>query len=109
MYCQRQHPSIDGNKKICISKSHFSFTYVENEEILNELNDLNINKATQNSDILTKIIKENSDIFGEFIFQNLNGCLNTSLYPSVLKIEDIQPVHKKDSKSAKKITDQLVL
>ena len=53
-------------------------------EILKELNNLNINKATQNTDIPTKIIKENSDIFGDFIYSNLNYCINASSYPLML-------------------------
>ena len=64
----RNHLSIAAIKKYCNSKSHFSFKNVQKEEILKELNNLNINKATQNTDIPTKIMKENSDIFGDFIF-----------------------------------------
>ena len=97
----RNHPSIAAIKKFCNSKFHFSFKNVQEEEILKELNNLNINKATQNTDIPTKIIKKNSDIFGDFIFSNLNCCINTSSYPSLLKRADIAPVHKKDSKSEK--------
>ena len=97
----RNHPSTVAIKKFCNSKSHFSFKNVQKEEILKELNNLNINKATQNTDIPTKIIKENSDIFGDFIFSNFNCCINTSLYSSLLKRADITPAHKKDSKSAK--------
>ena len=77
------------------------FVTVEKEEILKNLNNLNINKATQNTDISTKIMKENSDIFRDFIFSNPNVCINTSLYPSLLKMGDVTLVHKKDSKSAK--------
>ena len=51
----RHHPSIVAIKKFRNSKSHFSFKNVQKEEIHKELNNLNINKATQN----TKIIKEN--------------------------------------------------
>ena len=91
----RNHPSIVAIKKFCKSKSHFSFKNVQKEEILKELNNLNINKATQNTDIPTKIIKENSDIFGDFIFSNFNCCINTFSYPSLLKRADITPVHKK--------------
>ena len=68
----RAHPSIVTIKKFCNSKSHFSLKNVQKEEILKEINNLSINKATQNTDIPTKIIKENSDIFGDFIFSNLN-------------------------------------
>ena len=74
----RNHPSIVAIKKFCNSKSHFSFKNVQKEEILKELNNLNIDKAIQNTDIPTSLIKENSDIFGDFIFSNLNCCLNTS-------------------------------
>ena len=71
----RNYPSIVAIKKFCGSKSHFSFKNVQKEEILKELNKLNINKAAQNTDIKTKIIKENSDIFGDFIFSNLISVL----------------------------------
>ena len=97
----RNHPSIVAIKKFCNFKSHFYFKNVQKEEILKELNNLNINKATQNTDIPTKIIKENSDIFGDFIFSNFNCYINTSSYPLLFKRADITPVHKKDSKSEK--------
>ena len=84
----------------------FFIKNAQKEEIPKELNNLNINKATQNTDIPTKIIKENPDTFGDFIFSNLNCCINTSSYPSLLKSADCPlkraPVHKKDPKSAKK-------
>ena len=51
----QNHPSIVAIKKFCNSKSHFSFKNVQKEVILKELNNLNINKATQNTDIPTKI------------------------------------------------------
>ena len=83
------------------SKPYFSFKNVQKEEILKEINKLNINKAKQNTDITTKIIKENSDIFGDLIFPNLNCRINTSSYPSLLKRADITPLYKKNSKSEK--------
>ena len=86
----------------------FSFKNVTKEEILKELNNLKIKKATQNTDIPTKTIMENFDIFGDLIFSNLNGCVNTSLYPLLLKMANITLVYKKDSKVRKVITDQLV-
>ena len=88
-------------RNFVILKSHFSFKNFQKEEILKELNNLNINKAAQNTDIPTKIIKENSDIFGDFIFSNLNCCINTSSYQSLLKRKDVTPVHEKDSKKKK--------
>ena len=103
----RNHLSIAAIKKCLNSKSHFSFKNVQKEEILKELNNLNINKATQNTDIPTKIIKENFDIFGDFIFSNLNCCINTCSYPSLLERVDITSVHKRRTQKVRKIiTDQ---
>ena len=62
----------------------FSCKSFQKEEILKELNNLNINKAKQNCDISANIIKWNSDIFGNFVFTNLNCCINTSLYSLLL-------------------------
>ena len=54
----RNHPSIVAIKTFCNSKSHFSFKNLQKEEIFKELNNLNINKATQNTDIPTKTEKK---------------------------------------------------
>ena len=96
----QNHPNIVLIKKFCNSESHFSHKNVQKEEILKELNNLNFDKATQNTDLPTKIIKENS-FFLDFIFSHLNCCINTFLYPSLLKKADVIAVHKKESVSAK--------
>ena len=62
------HPSIVAIKKNCNSCLSFSFSHVERHEIMKEINDLKTNKATQSTDIPTKLIKENSHILGDFIF-----------------------------------------
>ena len=66
-----------------------------------EINNLKTNKATQTTDIPNKLIKENSDIFADFIFENLNDCIAKSLFPSSLKNAIITPVHKKGTKTSK--------
>ena len=52
-------------------------------------------KTCQDTDICTKIIKKNSDIFADFLFFNLSNCI-----PSNLEKAEITPVHKKNSKNA---------
>ena len=54
----RFHPSIVAIKKNCNSGSSFSFSQVERDEIMKEINDLKTNKATQSTDRPTKLIKE---------------------------------------------------
>ena len=97
----RVHPCIIAVKENCNSSTRFNFSFVDKEDILKEIKNLKANKATQNTDIPTKLIKENSDIFADFIFENLNDSISQSVFPSALKLANITPVHKKDSKSKK--------
>ena len=59
------------------------------------------NEAIKNTEIPTKLIEENLDIFADFIFENLNDSIPQPVFPSALKLANITPVHKKDSKSQK--------
>ena len=67
----RTHPSIIAIKENCNSSTLFNFSFVDKEDILKEIKNLKANKATQNTNIPTKLIKENSEIFADFIFENL--------------------------------------
>ena len=97
----RCYPSIIAIKEKCNSNFSFSFSQVERDEIMKEISRLNINKATQSTDIPTKLIKENSDIFGDFIFENYNNCISSFVFPSYLKNAIITPAHKKGPKTSK--------
>ena len=97
----RFHPSIVAIKKNCNSGLSFSFSQVERHKILNEINNLKTNKATQSTDTPTKLIKENSDIFRDFICGNYINCVSSSVFPNLLKNAIITPVHKKGTKSSK--------
>ena len=81
----RSHPSIKAIKEQCNTNLYFSFSQIGNDEIMKELNNLDTNKAIQNTDIPTKLINENSDIFENFIFENLNSCISHSIFPISMK------------------------
>ena len=75
----------------------FYFRELEKEEIQKEiqnLNNNNNNKASQHSEIPTKIIKSNSDIFSDFLYVSINSSIKSSLFPSCLKTADITPKGK---------------
>ena len=97
----RFHPSIVAIKKNCNSGVSFSFPQVERNEIIEETNYLKTNKATQSTDITTKLITENSDIFGYFVFGNYDNCVSNSIFPNSLKNAIITSVHKKCAKTPK--------
>ena len=62
---------------------------------------MKLNKASQYSDIPTKITKKNSDIFSNFICESINNSIKSSIFPSCLKHADVTPLHKKCNKSLK--------
>ena len=70
----------------------FSFRKVTYEEILNEINSLDTSKSTQSEDIPFKIIKDNADIFANFILQNFDKCIIDGKFADQLKKADVSPV-----------------
>ena len=51
-------------------------------------------KATQNDDIPTEIIKNNSDYFSRLFQVNFNSAIKTSILPEQLKYADLKLVFK---------------
>ena len=47
-----------------------------------EIHNLKINKASQSSDIATKIMKKNIDNFAEFLWKSVNISIKASTFPS---------------------------
>ena len=83
--------------------SAVSFMHVSLDEITKEMKRCDVTKACQDKNIATKVVKDNSDIFADFLFLKLSNCIALSVFPSNLKNAEITPVHKKDSKNTKSI------
>ena len=79
----------------------FSLAPVTYDDILKIVNTLDTAKASQQSDISAKILKQNSDCFAEYFYENINQCISKSIFPSDLKLADVTPVYKKKSKNSK--------
>ena len=72
------------------------------EDVLRKIKSLNVSKASQQSDIPTKILRENCKYFAYYFHKSINYCLNKSLlFLLDLKLADIIPVYKNKSKSSK--------
>ena len=81
----------------------FSFQHVSREEILKEIVNLDNKKASHDDDIPTKIIKANSDIISEIIYNNFNSnVIDNCIFPDHLKTANVTPIFKKDSRTDKK-------
>ena len=92
----RNHPSILTIREVC-KKSHklsFSCSQVGKKDILEEIQRLDRKKAAQESDILSRIIMENSDIFGEYLLSGFIDAIDKSLFPKALKQANITLVFK---------------
>ena len=67
----KDHPRIKVIETISNLNSLFKSSNVEKREILNEIVNLDALKSCQDTDVPTKIIKENVDIFVDFIHRQL--------------------------------------
>ena len=76
----RLHPSIIAIKEKCISSFSFNLSQVERGEIIKKINNLKINKATQSTDIPTKLIKENFDILEILFSKTLTTAFSTRFF-----------------------------
>ena len=59
-------------------------------------------------DIPTKAIKDNSDIFVDFLLSSFNGLVSKSTFLSILKLANITSVFKNGDRNLKDSYDQLV-
>ena len=63
-------------------------------------NNLDAAKASQQSDIATNLLKQNSDYFAEYFCENISKVISKSIFESDLKLADVTPVYKKKSKNS---------
>ena len=71
------------------------------------MNSLDISKSTQSEDIPFNIIKDNTDIFANFILQNFDQCIKGEKFPDQLKKAESSPVFKKGNHNDKTIYNQI--
>ena len=90
----RNHPSIIMIKNKRKTNQCFSFGPVTYDDILKKTNNLDTAKASQQSDIPTKILKQNSDYFAGYFYRNINQCILKSMLPPDLQLADVTPVYK---------------
>ena len=100
----QKHPSISIINKMVSSvenEASFSLTCVTVDDISKEIKRLDIKKATQDSDIPTKVIKQFPNLFIDFLHKNINSCLTEGTFPNDFKKAVVHPIHKKECKTEK--------
>ena len=58
-------------------------------------------KASQDTNLTVKTLKENADYFAEFICIQFNDSANSSKFPSFFKCANITPIFKNESRNHK--------
>ena len=91
----RNHASMFNIEEVCQKNSQFYFRCVDKDEILKDILYLDASKAYQDSDIPSRIIKENADIFTGFLHFNFSNSTFHSEFSSILKLANITLVFKK--------------
>ena len=84
------HPSTIAIKDLN-NTSLFSFSNVSVADVKKEIRKLDPRKATKNTDIPVRILKQ-SDIFGNYICNFFNECVDKGVFPSILKNANITDV-----------------
>ena len=79
----------------------FSFQEITKSEGNQEILNLDSSKACQKSDIPTKIIKANSHIFTEVIYEEFNRGLEVGNFLCTMKLANVTPVYKISNRSEK--------
>ena len=71
----KNHPSIKIIKTHIQYAENFSFKQIDLPELLEVIQSLDTNKTAQDSDIPTKLLKENCDIYSEILLTNFNNSI----------------------------------
>ena len=98
----KDHPSILPIQNNIKNGIKLAFEEIDLISIEKEIRNLKMNKASQSSDIPTKIIKQNVDIFAKFLWEIINSAIKSSTFPSCLKSAYVTPLHKKGKKRQKR-------
>ena len=95
----RDHPSIITIKRFHYQTVPFHFSYFDNNKKI--IRSLSKNKASQETNIPVRVVKENAEYFAEIICSQFNESINSSKFPLSFKLANITPVFKNESRNHK--------
>ena len=89
----------DSTIKAILKHKHQSSTATIRNQCKKEIEHLilnhDVNKISQSSDIPLRIVKDNIDIFCDFLCASFNISINSRKFPKNPKLADITPLRKK--------------
>ena len=94
----RDHPSIITIK---VQTVPFHFSYNDKKTVLKIIRSLSNNKASQETDMPVRVVKENAEYFAEIVCSQFNESINSLKFPLSFKLANITPVFKNESRNHK--------
>ena len=79
----------------------FSFRFVDKVEFLKEILNSDVSKAYQDSDIPSRIIKQNADVFTDILPSSFNNLIYQSQFAPIFKLVNISLAFKKGDRNFK--------
>ena len=76
-------------------KTNLSILKLRGDVLKKKIKLLGRSKTSQNSGVPTKIIKENAELFTNFIHSGLNEAIQSGNFPSCLKWADVTHIFEK--------------
>lgn len=102
----RNHLSVVAIRNECSNGDSFSFTQVEKKKKekkkLSLILKLDLNKASQSSNVPINAVKESINIFSYFLCTSFSCSMTATKFPKNLKLSGIKPLHNKDKKGIKR-------
>ena len=93
----KNHSSISIIKKIVSTadkNNKFSFEPITADDMSQQIKRLDINKATQESDIPLKLVKRFDNFIADYLQENFNNCFKKGTFPKDFKKAVVHPAHK---------------
>ena len=101
----KNHPRIISIRRFRHQVSNFIFSSIDKNTVLKEITGLSTTKASQETDLPVKILKENEDYFVEFICIQFNDSVHSSKFYLLLNVPTSLLFSKMNTETIKQTTD----
>ena len=88
----KNHPSIIAIQDKCKDEGSFNFIEDDQKQIEKCVLKLDVKKASQSSNIVLEVLKENIDIFSNFFCNSFTNSIKLSTFSEISKHADITPL-----------------
>jgi len=96
----RAHPSIITINTVGVTRNHptFKFSHISRATVIEIINEMECKKSSGYDEIPTVFLKSLKNELGQPLANLINSCITQNVFPTNLKMADINPVYKKKDK-----------